>query len=126
MIREAHVNVSAVAKSLWMDDAAIRALHAAGHVIGLHSHTHPTRIAHLDEDGQRDEYFSNYAYLHDLLLERPVTMSHPCNSYNPATLSILRELGIVLGFRANMAQSAASELEFPREDHANLVRAIAA
>ena len=38
----------------------------------------------------------------------------------------LRELGITLGFRANMARSSFSELEYPREDHANLMRAIAA
>ena len=53
-------------------------------------------------------------------------MSHPCNSYNAATLSLLRELGITLGFRANMAKLGLSELEYPREDHANLVRALAA
>jgi hypothetical protein len=59
-----------------------------------------------------------------LLDERPVTMSHPCNSYNAMTLEILRELGITLGFRANMAGGFASELELPREDHANLIRAM--
>lgn len=126
MIREAGTDIGEISKSLWMNDAAIRALHGAGHVIGLHSHTHPTRIAHLDEDSQRDEYFDNYAYLHQLLSERPTAMSHPCNSYNATTLSILRELGISLGFRSNMASGMASNLEYPREDHANLVRAMAA
>ena len=61
----------------------------------------PDRVAHLDEDGQRDEYFENYAYLNQLLDEQPAAMSHPCNSYNAATLSILHELGITLGFRAD-------------------------
>ncbi len=126
MIADAGIDVGALAKTLWMNDDAIRSLHDAGHVIGLHSHTHPTRIEHLDEDGQRDEYFENYTYLHSLLSERPTTMSHPCNSYNATTLAILRELGITLGFRANMARGIACELELPREDHANLVRAMAA
>lgn len=121
-----NIDVPTIARTLWMDDDAIRALHAAGHVIGLHSHTHPTRVEHLDEDGQRDEYFENYAYLSQLLDEQPTAMSHPCNSYNATTLIILRELGITLGFRANMAQPAISELELPREDHANLIRALAA
>jgi hypothetical protein len=53
-------------------------------------------------------------------------MSHPCNSYNATTLSVLRELGITVGFRANMAAGKISELEYPREDHANLVGALAA
>jgi len=126
MISVAGIDVPAIAKTLWMDDAAIVTLHSAGHVIGLHSHTHPTRIEHLDDDGQRDEYFENYAYLNQLLDERPTTMSHPCNSYNATTLMILRELGIALGFRANMAAGFSSELELPREDHANLLRALAA
>jgi hypothetical protein len=49
-------------------------------------------------------------------------MSHPCNSYNTTTLEVLRELGITLGFRANMAGGFDSRLERPREDHANLMR----
>ena len=126
MIAEAAIDVNGVAASLWMNDASIRLLHGEGHVIGLHSHTHPTRVAHVDEDGQRDEYFENYSYLHELLSVRPTTMSHPCNSYNATTLTILRELGISLGFRANMAAGFESELELPREDHANLLRALAA
>jgi peptidoglycan/xylan/chitin deacetylase (PgdA/CDA1 family) len=126
MIADSGMDVAAVANQLWMNDRDIRALHATGHVIGLHSHTHPTRVAHLDEDGQREEYFANYSYLHALLGDRPTTMSHPCNSYNATTLSILRELGIELGFRANLANIGTSELEHPREDHANLVRAMAA
>lgn len=126
MIADAGIDVREIAKSLWMDDFRLRDLHSGGHVIGLHSHTHPTRFEHLDEDGQREEYFDNYAYLHQLLNERPTAMSHPCNSYNATTLGILQELGITLGFRANMARGKVSELEYPREDHANLVRAIAA
>ncbi|HEX3356210.1 MAG TPA: polysaccharide deacetylase family protein [Tepidisphaeraceae bacterium] len=126
MIAEAGIDISEVAKQLWMRDDDIRALHGAGHVIGLHSHTHPTRMEHLDEDGQRDQYFENYSYLNQLLDERPAAMSHPCNSYNATTLAILRELGITLGFRANMAAGYGGELEHPREDHANLMRAMAA
>jgi peptidoglycan/xylan/chitin deacetylase (PgdA/CDA1 family) len=126
MIAEARIDIPALAKHLWMDDTNIRNLHQAGHLIGLHSHTHPTRIAYLDEDGQRDEYFENYAYLTQLLDERPTTMSHPCNSYNVTTLRILDELQITLGFRANMAQSTTSHLELPREDHANLLKQLAA
>ena len=53
-------------------------------------------------------------------------MSHPCNSYSHDTLMILRELGISLGFAANMQVRGQSELEYPREDHANLVSSLAA
>ena len=128
LIADSGMDVRAIARNLWLDDGLVRELHSDDHVIGLHSHTHPTRLEHLKEDEQREEYFENYAYLSNLLDgERPLAMSHPCNSYNGATLTILRELGIVLGFCSNMLRPVApTSLEYPREDHANLVKRLAA
>ena len=118
------VEVAELATDLWMTPDHLRELHADGHVIGLHSHTHPTRLAHLDRPQQLREYRDNYMCLMTLLGEPPVTMAHPCNSYTQETLATLRRLGIAVGFRANRAIESHSELEFPREDHANIVRAI--
>src|SRR4051794_2673467 len=126
MMRCAGYDVRSVSKTLWMGDDEVRSLHQAGHVIGLHSHTHPTRLERLNEDEQRYEYKSNHAHLTSVLGEPPAVVSHPCNSYNATTLRILRSLGVKLGFRANMAIGFNSELELPREDHANLVRRVAA
>jgi peptidoglycan/xylan/chitin deacetylase (PgdA/CDA1 family) len=111
-----------LARDLWMDAACLRELHADGHVVGLHSHTHPTRLAELPPPEQLREYRDNFMCLMELLGEPPTTMSHPCNSYNAATLLILRRLGIGLGFRANRALPQHSALEWPREDHANILR----
>ena len=83
-------------------------------------------VERLNEDEQRYEYKSNHAHLTSLLGEPPAVVSHPCNSYNQTTLRILRSLGVKVGFRANMAIGFSSELELPREDHANLVRRVAA
>jgi peptidoglycan/xylan/chitin deacetylase (PgdA/CDA1 family) len=121
-----NVDVRELSRGLWMDEACLRQLHADGHVIGLHSHTHPTRVEHLSAAEQRREYSTNRDTLTSILGERPTVMSHPCNSYNDDTLNILRDLGITLGFRANMAQSRFSNLEYPREDHANLLAKLAA
>lgn len=115
------VSVEALARGLWMTDAELRALHADGHVIGLHSHSHPTRLAELSLDRQRAEYADNLALLMEVMRERPTTMSHPCNSYSAETLGILRDLGVTLGFRANMAPAGGSALELPREDHINML-----
>jgi peptidoglycan/xylan/chitin deacetylase (PgdA/CDA1 family) len=98
-------------KNLWMTDDDIVALHRDGHVLGLHSHTGPRKLADLNEDAQREEYFENYAYLHNLLDQRPICMSHPEGSYNQITLEILGELGIQVGFGTS---GGASELEYPR------------
>jgi peptidoglycan/xylan/chitin deacetylase (PgdA/CDA1 family) len=126
MIARSGMDVQAAARGLWMGPSELRSLHEAGHVLGLHSHTHPTRMERLPVEAQRTQYRENFDYLAELTGEKPQAMSHPCNSYSRDTLKILRELGIVLGFRANMQPAARSELEYPREDHANLMRAIAA
>ncbi len=125
MMLAAGVRQADLARDLWMDDDCILRLHADGHVIGMHSDTHPTRIGQLDAAGQRQEYTANFEYLRRLLGVPPVSMSHPCNSYSGRTLGILRELGIRLGFRANMAKRRYCELEHPREDHANILREMA-
>ncbi|CAN5456945.1 hypothetical protein BH09PLA1_BH09PLA1_14810 [soil metagenome] len=123
MMRDAKYDVRQAAKALWMGNGEVLSLHEAGHVIGLHSHTHPTRLERLSDDDQRYEYKSNHAHLTSLLGEPPLAMSHPCNSYSAATLEILRSMGIKLGFRANMQLNAGSgALEIPREDHANLIQ----
>jgi peptidoglycan/xylan/chitin deacetylase (PgdA/CDA1 family) len=126
MLRDAQVDVRQAASNLWMNDHMIRELHEAGHVIGLHSHTHPTRLDHLDREAQRYEYRENFNHLHALLNEKPQAMSHPCNAYDNRTLEVLRGMGIKLGFRANLALRRASELEYPRENHMNIVRRMAA
>jgi peptidoglycan/xylan/chitin deacetylase (PgdA/CDA1 family) len=111
-----------VLERLWMDDDHIRTLSAAGHVVGLHSYTHPTRLAGMPVDEQLGEYGRNLAHLTRVLGKRPTAMSHPCNSYTADTLSVLADLGISLGFRATMRGTAgASVLERPREDHANIM-----
>lgn len=126
MMAEAKVNVSELTRRLWMDDDCLRELHAEEHVIGLHSHTHPTRIERLSPQGQWDEYAANYEHLCQALGAPPLAMSHPCNSYNEHTLAVLRRLGIKLGFRANTARARTCELDWPREDHANLLAEVAA
>jgi peptidoglycan/xylan/chitin deacetylase (PgdA/CDA1 family) len=124
MILEAGVSLTDLAGGLWMDERSLRQLYDQGHVIGLHSHTHPTRLEHLDRDGQLAEYSANSAHLTRLLGARPAAMSHPCNSYNAATLDVLHQLGVRLGFRAKMTAGYGGDLEHPREDHANILAAM--
>ena len=124
-------DLAALGRGLWMGRAELRQLHAEGHVVGLHSHTHPTRLGELPAADQRAEYAANHAALTDLLGERPTTVSHPCNSYSADTGPVLADLGVRLGFRANMApptpgRAGHGPLEHPREDHANVLRRMAA
>jgi hypothetical protein len=50
MMADAHYDVRDIAKRLWMGDDEVLSLHESGHIVGLHSHTHPTRIERLSED----------------------------------------------------------------------------
>jgi peptidoglycan/xylan/chitin deacetylase (PgdA/CDA1 family) len=122
MIREAGYENSIPPLLLWMDDACLKELAQEGHVIGLHSYSHPTLLEALPALQQRAEYERNAAHLSAVTGQKPVTVSHPCNSYSGATLSILDDMGVQLGFRANMAKRDYSLLELPRIDHAVLVR----
>jgi peptidoglycan/xylan/chitin deacetylase (PgdA/CDA1 family) len=109
---------------LWMKTEHIQKLNEDGHIIGLHSHTHPTMLSKLSKIDQEKEYQKNYNFLYSSLNTRPKTVSHPCNSYNKDSLSILRNLKIEIGFRANMENHLFSEFEFPREDHVNIIEKI--
>lgn len=123
LIRATGRTLSELAAGVWLEAAHLLRLHERGHVVGLHSHTHPTRIAELSAAAQQREYAANLACLESLLGQAPITVSHPCNSYSDRTLTLLRRLGIRVGFRADMTLREHSPLEHPRQDCTNLRRA---
>ncbi|MEM7227558.1 MAG: polysaccharide deacetylase family protein [Planctomycetota bacterium] len=118
-----HVDRNALTSQLWMSRDDVRRLHDAGHVIGLHSHDHPTDLKALSKHDQQQQYLQNAACLAACTGEQPIVAAHPCNSYNDETLGILTELGVRIAFRSNVAMTDGSYLEWPREDPANLLRA---
>ncbi|MBY0408464.1 MAG: polysaccharide deacetylase family protein [Rickettsiales bacterium] len=123
MIAAAGLSKERLAEGLWMDDAHLKALVRMGHVVGLHSYSHPTRMNALSLSEQAEEYRKNYDHIQRATGVAPVCMSHPCNSYTAETLSLLSGMGIRLGFCANMAEvSGRGPLEFPREDHATIMK----
>lgn len=126
MIRDRKIDIPSFTSDLWMNKQHVFELHSKNHVVGLHSHTHPTALASLAEEDQRNEYQTNYDTLNQLLESESATMSHPCNSYNDDTIQILNDLEIKIGFRSNMKEHPLTNLEFPREDHANIMERIAA
>ena len=112
--------VKDLSNGIWLEDKLIRALRTEGHVIGLHSHSHPMLIERESPETQYAEYKTNRDVLTDILGEPPTTMSHPNNSYSNVTLDILRGLGIELGFRSNTKMDGGSLLELPRIDVADI------
>ncbi len=123
MVERAGYDYEELGSKLWLDDSCLNHLQQSGHVVGLHSYRHPTNLVALSVGEQTGEYRKNFEHLQRVSGDAPTTMSHPCNSYSETTLEILRSLGIELGFRANMkAISPRSYLEYPREDHAIILR----
>lgn len=122
MLVDYKVDLDLLKNFLWMTKENIKELNNKGHMIGLHTHTHPTLTESLDKTEQIKEYKKNREILTDILGTTPVSMSHPCNSYNNDTINILEELNIKLGFRSNMSSNFNSMYEFPREDHANILK----
>lgn len=122
MMKEKRFSIDVARDKLWLTSSQVKHLSQSDHVVGLHSHTHPTTLAELPFAEQKTEYELNSDSLNALLGCRPNTVSHPCNSYNCQTLEILDSLGVQIGFRANrLSVENRSELEYAREDHANIL-----
>ena len=122
-------------KKLFFKKSDLQTLDNLGHLIGLHSHNHPTMLEKLNYEEQKNEYEKCISSISNIL-EKPKNkikhMSHPCGSYNDDTLKILKELGIELGFKnlmiiekeKKMKKLNNSSLEIARADHSNILKMI--
>ena len=125
LIDETGFDVAAAKKSLWMSQEDLKKLESAGHSIGLHSHSHPMTMSALPSYRQRQEFQTNQEILGNALRFKPTMMAHPCGSYSSETIRVLEELGVTLGFRSSLTPgNFSSNLEIPREDHSNLMKAM--
>ena len=106
-----------------MSQESITQLANQGHVVGLHSHSHPTNITRLTTAEKHSEYSVNSEFLTGYLNSAPKCMSHPNGVYDEEILKILREMNIFVGFRDNMdLVPDRSNLEIRRLDSAFLPR----
>lgn len=114
-------SIDGMRRQLWMNESCVRKLSKEGHIIGLHSHTHPMNLGELPYAKQKAEYVKNYDIIKKINGRTILSVSYPCNSYNEDTLRIMRNLEILVGFIATMDSDAKNPLTLPREDHANLL-----
>lgn len=78
----------------FVDARTVTALHAGGHVIGSHSHTHPLRMARCPPARLRDEWSRSVGILSDLLGEPVTCASVPGGDYSDAVASAAAVAGI--------------------------------
>lgn len=121
MINQSNMNIEEISLRLWNGQSSIKYLKETGHIIGLHSHTHPTELKKLSYSEQLDQYEKCNTILTSIIGSEIFSMSHPCNSYNDDTLKILNNMNVSFGFRANMDLGYSWSLEYPRLDHALLI-----
>lgn len=130
LIQERGLSLTDLAAGLWMSNDHLRHLSGDGHVVGLHSYSHPMVLGDLPYERQREEYERNSMHLKRVCGTAPIVVAHPANSYSDQTIEILKGLGVRCGFRANMAPRREGEalnpspLELAREDHANIMPAL--
>ena len=133
MIKQKNLNYKEFYKMLFFQKSDLQKLNNLGHLIGLHSHNHPTLLEKLNLDEQKNEYEKCLSLISSIL-SKPKNeikyMSHPCGSYTNDTLEVLKELGIELGFKQimtidtekGMSKVNNSFLEIAREDHSNILK----
>ena len=108
---------------LMMSENDLRLLSRNGHEIGLHSHSHPTRIDEFDNTRVVAEYAENLSFIENVTGKLPRSMSHPCGRFSEQSLTALRNLGISVGFIDSPAPNVNNDpLRIPRHDHSDLVR----
>lgn len=71
------VTTSRIGSRGFLDEGEIRALAARGHVVGSHSHSHPTYMGRLSAAEIKQEWCESRAVLQDILGEPPDTASVP-------------------------------------------------
>ena len=121
IMRNKNFGIETAFSKLWMSNADLVTLKNEGHLLGLHSFSHPTMLHEMSAGGQEYEYKNNLTHLSEILGKDPISMAHPCGRYNEDTLRILNRLGIEIGFLSNTGfVDIKSKLEVPRRDHANI------
>ena len=111
IIQDLRVDVTNLNRGIFMDSDCLRYLDKRGHVIGLHSHSHPPFMGKLLPAEQAEEYQKNFDQLASLVDGSIKAMSHPTNSYNAFSIRALKDLGIRIGFRSNMAVGKIKDAE---------------
>ena len=118
-------------KKLFFSKKDLLKLYKSSHFIGLHSHSHPTKIENLSHSRQIKEYKNNKNALGKIIgSDKILSMSHPHGSYNPKILKELKNLNIEIGFDNGMknkyknCKANNSNLEISREDHSMIMRRI--
>jgi len=108
-------------KNYWLSADDIKELHRRGHMVGLHTHTHPTNLTRLPYDGQLENYRKNKEILEEIIGEQISIASYPCGRFDQNTHRVMRALGVSVAFGSSM-NVPDGNLTVPRQDPAVIMQ----
>ena len=114
-IQSFNIELDSLAKDTYMTKDNLKEISQRGHVIGLHSHSHPSNLGSLSIEEQLIEIKRNKEVIESIIDISPRTISYPSNSYSSDTIRHLIDLNIHSGFRADDKLSK-PPYELPRID----------
>ena len=88
------ITTSRIGTPGFVDAHTLRELHAAGHVVGSHSHTHPSEISKLSPAALDAEWRSSVRILEGILGSPVTVASIPGGFYSPAVAASAAAAGI--------------------------------
>ena len=100
------ITTSRIGTPGFLDEAQVRDLHRRGHVIGSHSHSHPTRMAALAPDRMATEWRDSLARLAEILGEPVKVASVPGGYYSREVGRTAAAAGIEVLFNSEPTASA--------------------
>ena len=119
-----------VAQELYLTEAMIREMAAAGMTFGFHTRQHRV-LSRLTPAAQRDQIEHGIAWIRELTGQATVPFCYPhghAHAYTPETVAILRRAGYSMAFTAVRdftPASAALRYELPRYDTCDVGAAVA-
>lgn len=109
-----YTSLEGLAENVWLTKKQIHQLSNEGNIIGLHSLSHYTDLSNMPDEVQKEEYEANKKDLEEVTRQETICASYPNGSFNAYTLSLMRQLGIHIGFTSYWKSESGSILEMPR------------
>ena len=94
------ITTGRIGTSGFLTGAELRDLHRRGHVIGSHSHSHPTRMAALTAEQMKQEWRRSLERLAEILGSPARVASVPGGYYSPQVARTAAEAGIEVLFNS--------------------------
>ncbi len=115
-----------IIKNLYMSKKDLLRIHKMGHVIGLHTHSHPMNISKLNARQIKNEFTKNNSVLKKIIRSKEdiKSMSYPRGISDSKTKKILKEMGVKIGFINFLNKKNKSNLEISRINHKYILQKI--